>query len=119
MSSPHAALFSNFLDIYDTNHLTLLSQSFDDMQRTCSAAIPPLLTALAATTAQSQFAANAARDKAPPKKDRNAKRPTGNSPAAYCWTHGNTYHTSAQCKKKATGHQDRATATNKMGGKEN
>jgi hypothetical protein len=37
----------------------------------------------------------------------------------YCWTHGssrNVHHTSATCNAKAEGHQDLATATNKMGG---
>jgi hypothetical protein len=38
---------------------------------------------------------------------------------SYCWTHGlvkNAEHTSATCKHKADGHQDTATANNKMGG---
>ena len=37
----------------------------------------------------------------------------------YCWTHGlgkNPNHTSPNCKNKATGHQDTATADNLMGG---
>ena len=119
MTSQHAALFAMFLSIYDTTHLTLESQSFDDMQRICSAAIPALLTSLAATSGSlSQFGANGARDKSQPKKDAKPKKPPSNRPAAYCWTHGNTYHASSDCRNKATGHQDRATASNKMGGKD-
>ena len=37
----------------------------------------------------------------------------------YCWTHGlgqNRFHTSATCRFPDPGHQDTATATNKMGG---
>ena len=112
MSSPHAPTFTTYLSIYDSTHLTLLSQSFDDMQRTYSAAVPALLTSLAATSASINYGANGAKDKAPPKKDRPTK------PNAFCWTHGTTYHPSNKCRNKATGHQDRATAANKMGGKE-
>ena len=39
----------------------------------------------------------------------------------YCWTHGTTSnedHSSPECRSKATGHQDAATAANKMGGSE-
>jgi hypothetical protein len=53
----------------------------------------------------------------PPGKGNPNPRPIGNKPAAYCWTHGNTYHSSDKCRNKAPGHQDKATATNKMGGK--
>jgi hypothetical protein len=38
---------------------------------------------------------------------------------SYCWTHGTTRnlaHTSASCNNKQPGHQDDATATNRMGG---
>ena len=34
----------------------------------------------------------------------------------YCWTHGGCNHTSAQCSRKAPGHQDNATFENRMGG---
>lgn len=38
----------------------------------------------------------------------------------YCWTHGITHgivaHTSANCKHKASGHQDQATEASQMGG---
>jgi type II secretory pathway component PulJ len=34
----------------------------------------------------------------------------------YCWTHGGSGHTSANCKAKVTGHQDCATFQDKMGG---
>ena len=34
----------------------------------------------------------------------------------YCWTHGGSSHTSAQCNRKAPGHQDAATFENRMGG---
>jgi hypothetical protein len=52
-----------------------------------------------------------------------ARPPAGPAPiTSYCWTHGllrNPKHTSATCKGKADGHQDGATATNKMGGNTN
>ena len=38
---------------------------------------------------------------------------------AYCWSHGWSFdpqHTSATCKRKAPGHQDKATLENMMGG---
>ena len=34
----------------------------------------------------------------------------------YCWTHGACGHTSAQCRLKASGHQDTATLENRLGG---
>ena len=34
----------------------------------------------------------------------------------YCWTHGGCNHTSAECKSKATGHQDGATLDKRQGG---
>jgi PPE-repeat protein len=34
----------------------------------------------------------------------------------YCWTHGACAHQSADCRTKATGHQDAATLSNKMDG---
>ena len=34
----------------------------------------------------------------------------------YCWTHGWCAHTGNECNKKADGHKDKATLTNKMGG---
>ena len=34
----------------------------------------------------------------------------------YCWTHGICGHKSENCKNKADGHQDAATANNKIGG---
>ena len=40
-------------------------------------------------------------------------------PGNYCWTHGflvNQTHTSATCSCKATGHQDDATVSDRMGG---
>jgi hypothetical protein len=49
-----------------------------------------------------------------------ARKTTGPAPiTSYCWTHGllrSPDHTSANCKGKAEGHQDAATASNKMGG---
>jgi len=36
----------------------------------------------------------------------------------YCWTHGGCNHVSADCRTKATGHQDAATWKNRMGGSE-
>jgi hypothetical protein len=118
LTSPHAATFSTFLDYYDATHRTLASQSFTDMHEACSAAIPTLLATLSATTSNSQFGANGALKKPTlPGKGSPNPRPIGNKPAAYCWTHGNTYHSSDKCRNKAPGHQDKATAANKMGGK--
>ena len=40
-------------------------------------------------------------------------------PVSYCWTHGvtsNLRHTSSSCRRKATGHKDAATFSNRMGG---
>ena len=40
-------------------------------------------------------------------------------PVSYCWTHGitsNLRHTSASCRRKATGHQDDATYSDRKGG---
>ena len=40
-------------------------------------------------------------------------------PVSYCWTHGvtsNLRHTSATCRRKATGHQDDATYNDRKGG---
>jgi hypothetical protein len=37
-------------------------------------------------------------------------------PAHYCWTHGNGFHTSSECKSRKTGHKDKATLSNRMGG---
>ena len=40
-------------------------------------------------------------------------------PVSYCWTHGvtsNLRHTSASCRRKASGHKDEATYNNRMGG---
>ena len=34
----------------------------------------------------------------------------------YCWTHGACNHTSAECQRQATGHQNTATFDNRMGG---
>jgi hypothetical protein len=34
----------------------------------------------------------------------------------YCWTHGHGNHEGPNCNSKAPGHQDAATADNKMGG---
>ncbi len=49
--------------------------------------------------------------------------PTSNKPfpGNYCWIHGHCVsqmHTSATCGGKATGHQDKATTSNTMGGSE-
>ena len=47
--------------------------------------------------------------------------PVGPRTKYYCWTHGTTEnwkHSSAKCRNKADGHQDAATAANKMGGSE-
>ena len=121
MSSTHAEIFGPFLGIYDVSHPTVESQNFTRMHQICSAAIPQLLAFLQATNL-SHFGANGAQTatKHPGKeKKRPPKRPmaTGGTPA-YCWTHGTSYHSSTACRNKATGHQDKASATKKMGGKE-
>jgi hypothetical protein len=49
----------------------------------------------------------------------NSTKPHDSAVRSYCWTHGivlNAKHTSATCKRKATGHVDEATLNNKMGG---
>lgn len=114
LASPYAATFKTFLDIYDAAHRTVDAQSFDDMALIVSSAIPELLANLAATTVQSQYGANGA---ATPNSNTKARRPIGNRPAAWCWTHGSTFHASHECRSKAPGHQNKATAANKMGSK--
>lgn len=37
-------------------------------------------------------------------------------PSKYCWSHGISFHTSADCKKRKEGHKEKATITNRMGG---
>ena len=34
----------------------------------------------------------------------------------YCWTHGYCFHEGKECTRKAQGHKDNATVTNRMGG---
>jgi hypothetical protein len=41
------------------------------------------------------------------------------APPAYCWTHGNCAHKSAECKTKATGHINKATYADMQGGSTN
>jgi hypothetical protein len=44
-----------------------------------------------------------------------------NEPVTYCWTHGvtkNLRHNSCTCTRKAEGHKDNATFSNRMGGSE-
>ena len=122
MTSPYADIFAPFLGIYDVNCPTIPTQSFVQMHETCSAAIPQLLAILTSTTL-SQYGANGVQNTRPPPapargNPRPTRRPltTGGTPA-YCWTHGMTFHSSTGCRNKAVGHQDKATATNKMGGK--
>ena len=46
---------------------------------------------------------------------------SGPNRTSYCWTHGtiqNLRHTSVTCMRKAEGHQDAATSSNKMNGSE-
>jgi hypothetical protein len=48
--------------------------------------------------------------------------PTALDPMGYCWTHGSTLnssHNSCTCLKRADGHQEQATVSNKMGGSTN
>jgi hypothetical protein len=44
------------------------------------------------------------------------KQRTRTNISKYCWTHGACTHSSQECKRKRTGHQDSATFENKMGG---
>ena len=52
----------------------------------------------------------------------HANKATEHNPfpfGAYCWSHGWSFdpqHTSCNCKRKAPGHQDKATLENMMGG---
>ena len=55
--------------------------------------------------------------------DRGTKRKTPDNPrftrrttTKYCWTHGGCAHAGKDCTRKAEGHQDTATFSNKMGG---
>lgn len=45
-------------------------------------------------------------------------QPMYNNPTweQYCWTHGRCNHPGSECKRKAPGHKDDATITNKMNG---
>jgi hypothetical protein len=38
------------------------------------------------------------------------------APNSYCWTHGTGRHTGENCNNKQEGHEEEATAQNKMGG---
>jgi hypothetical protein len=49
----------------------------------------------------------------PPKNALNGKTLT----PGYCWTHGECYHTSVSCKRRAPGHQAKATRDRKAGGR--
>ena len=44
--------------------------------------------------------------------------PKPSKPACYCWTHGPSGHNSKDCRSRALGHQENATAKHKMGGRE-
>ena len=55
----------------------------------------------------------------PPRSPLVAQGLLRGKPVSYCWTHGvtsNLRHTSASCRRKATGHKDEATFSNRMGG---
>ena len=45
----------------------------------------------------------------------NATRPRKDT-SKYCWTHGASNHASLECERRAPGHRDKATLTNRMGG---
>jgi hypothetical protein len=50
---------------------------------------------------------------------RNPSPPPNPTGRHYCWTHGIGNHPSNKCTNKADGHQNNATANNKMGGSQN
>ena len=55
----------------------------------------------------------------PPRSPLVAQGLLQGKPVSYCWTHGvtsNLRHSSASCRRKATGHKDEATFSNRMGG---
>ena len=113
LTSTHADLFKFHIAVYDTSHRSVLSQSITDFNDANAAAVPALLATLVAP----HYGANGAAQKGKqPNSGRTAPRKA--RPVAWCWTHGTTHHTSSECRNKAVGHQDKATSTNKMGGKE-
>ena len=108
LSSDHVAEFRPFLTIYDSDHISLHTQSFEELHDACLPAIAHI-TAKVLLASTISFAANAA--SAPPslplKPSTGIKR--------WCWTHGLMFHSSDRCKKPAPGHQKTATVNNKMG----
>jgi hypothetical protein len=121
MTSAYASIFAPFFSVYDVAYRTVATQNFTAMHQAAGAAIPQLLTTLHAASTLSQFGANGALSNLNPNPIKglnlNRRPMTTTGSPAYCWTHGTTFHSSTACRNKATGHQDKATATNKMGGK--
>ena len=121
MTSAYASIFAPFFSVYDVAYRTVATQNFTAMHQAAGAASPQLRTTLHAARTLSQFGANGALSNAIPNPNKGTnryRRPMStNGTPAYCWTHGTTFHSSTACRNKAMGHQDKATATNKMGGK--
>ena len=56
------------------------------------------------------------KNRRPPRKTPDSALYPRQKTDIYCWTHGGSSHSSAQCNRKAPGHQDAATFENCMGG---
>ena len=76
-----------------------------------STTVPDLATIVAAVQAAMKTSAPAAHVPRAPRP--TLRHPIGSS---YCWTHGKCGHASNVCRNRSAGHQDLATANNRMGG---
>jgi hypothetical protein len=87
--------------------------------RTFAVLAPLMITAAEDFAANAIMVANSALLKPPSVTPFPANRPQpAAKPLHYCWTHGKCRHPSDACNGKASGHQDRATFKNTMGGKD-
>ena len=91
--------------------------TLDDVRRL----IQETLSASSSPHPTTQTSSNRVQDpgQRPPRPPLVAQGLLRGKPVSYCWTHGvtsNLRHTSASCRRKATGHKDEATYSNRMGG---
>jgi hypothetical protein len=102
--------FGRRIDLWLTMNPDLLAQTFDLL----AAAMVIWYDARPRARAPTVLMAHLASEKAPiePKKARSRSPGT-----LFCWTHGMCFHDSMSCRPQTRkpGHQDAATATNKMG----
>ena len=94
--------------IADKNTITTLTNSINSLTSQLASTNAKLSEALQLTTKLQNEVDRLKKDK---NKAQKAQK--------YCWTHGpQCSHSSAECLRRAAGHQDNATEDNKMGGRE-